>query len=60
MMLRYQHHNKLTKLKVANIDSKRGRATRITDSTLVSKFVPVPKSGRGGEPGFISIYYRIF
>lgn len=25
---------------------------------MVSKFAPVPKSGRGGEPGLISIYYR--
>lgn len=35
-------------------------ATRITDSTLVSKFAPVPRSVSGGEPGFISIHYRIF
>lgn len=35
-------------------------ATRITDSTLVSKFAPVPKSVSGGEPGFISIHSRIF
>lgn len=35
-------------------------ATRITDSTLVSKCAPVPRSVSGGEPGFISIHYRIF
>lgn len=51
-----QQHKKLTKLQETNIDSKRGIATRITDSTLV----PVPRSVSGGEPGFISIYYRIF
>lgn len=51
-----QQHKKLTKLQETNIDSKRGIATRITDSTLV----PVPRSVSGGEPGFISIHYRIF
>lgn len=55
-----QQHKKLTKLQETNIDSTRGMATRITDSTLVSKFAPVPRSVSGGEPGFISIRYRIF
>lgn len=55
-----QQHKKLTKLQETNIDSTRGMATRITDSTLVSKFAPVPRSVSGGEPGFISIHYKIF